>query len=934
MDVVPTIELDMDQFGIEYPPLDADGFDEEILERREFYEMRFNRTTAGGGGIQLYPYQEMVVRYMSPFTLYDRVLLFHAMGTGKTVTCLSVIENLISNSPFTFKRALVIVPNDRLVTDYVNTLVFMFPEKYAVPLEDNYPPIDALKRQRRAQLKLVHAYYIFNTSEKFYTANKGRSLHKFSDRVIVLDEVHRLNTLGDDARYQFFHTFLHEVRNCKVLIATGTPMVNSETEFAKLLNLILPRSTQLPNKAADLQQMMENGELAKFVRGRISFMRAPDMGVKVDILGTEVFLNGPDESPMKLVLLPMRPPQLAVYRSAYESERGTQYALREQTQRMATSAAVFPQLRGSEAERLAQLGEYSSKFAHIISLALERHKMFVYLPLVKVKGKPLVQVLGLFGYNLLKQAPTLPPMTSAHRARLENEAASGKALSLTAQERAMMGKRVTILSTSVLTGQIDTAIAQLLDVFNDVRNVYGDFLQIVIGGKQIAEGIMMRDVARVLIVSAHWNHSVLDQVIARCVRIGSHRRTNATVGVEYLCATDADGDSIDLEMYRVAQEKDRAIQKFVRFAQEQAFDCAINYERNERKSEKGSRTCYYGDCNVRCANVSFPYERELLNTLTYDLLYADAHEKVLSVLQMRESEGLLGEPIDFQVFMQDYFPTTSAIVVLRALSKLVLHNVSFMNRFQRRCVLRVANGVLFFTPLGDLWQDPQNAVMTRHPLGVHPYTLWDAVEDEQQRAVFSLEDEQVRTPEELVLLLQGQSRAFQAHMFELMYATQPPTDVSRAVVDAYRDYRYLLDENHELHSILYGTRNGLMREFACEAKGDDEGSCYWRDAEPDTIRTLFSRYFIAHNPVDLYCRVNLNNDERFVVDLHTPVKDIVAHRGRKCHTYSRNELKEFMERLGLAQKLSNKTDMCTAIMGELMRRRAQTTDGLYWVFYY
>lgn len=45
--------------------------------------------------------------------------------------------------------------------------------------------------------------------------------------------------------YKQFHRFLHVVKDCKILLMSGTPMKDGVEEIASVMNLILPLNKQL-----------------------------------------------------------------------------------------------------------------------------------------------------------------------------------------------------------------------------------------------------------------------------------------------------------------------------------------------------------------------------------------------------------------------------------------------------------------------------------------------------------------------------------------------------------------------------------------------------------------------------------------------------------------------------------------------------------------
>uniref|UniRef100_UPI0039801E0A hypothetical protein n=1 Tax=Salmonella sp. s60131 TaxID=3159722 RepID=UPI0039801E0A len=67
--------------------ISPDKFLGEMTVKKEFTE-RFLHDT------NLFPHQKFIARFISPYTLYDSLILFHEMGSGKTQSAIEVAETL------------------------------------------------------------------------------------------------------------------------------------------------------------------------------------------------------------------------------------------------------------------------------------------------------------------------------------------------------------------------------------------------------------------------------------------------------------------------------------------------------------------------------------------------------------------------------------------------------------------------------------------------------------------------------------------------------------------------------------------------------------------------------------------------------------------------------------------------------------------------
>lgn len=75
----------------------------------------------------------------------------------------------------------------------------------------------------------------------------------------------------------------------------------------------------------------------------------------------------------------------------------------------------------------------------------------------------------------------------------------------------------------VWIGDTDKTLAESArDVFNSKDNIHGRRIKVIFGSKTVSEGITFKNVSILHVVDSWWNNALIKQVIARCVRFGSH----------------------------------------------------------------------------------------------------------------------------------------------------------------------------------------------------------------------------------------------------------------------------------------------------------------------------------------------------------------------------------------------------------------------------
>jgi hypothetical protein len=227
-----------------------DDFYEVIYKKKEFYENKLSPTenipTEKGGQLM---HQKNLSKFISEYTLYNNILLFHEMGTGKTCSAVGIIESIRSNKNSGFKGALYISKGETLHDNFINELMFKCTDGRYVP--DDYDDLSQLEKSHRRN-KIISKFYSLKTFETFakFISNKSDSSlqNDYNNHIVIIDEVHnlRLRESGQSGlnTYKQIHRFLHVVQNCKILLMSGTPMKDSVNEIASVMNLILPINNQ------------------------------------------------------------------------------------------------------------------------------------------------------------------------------------------------------------------------------------------------------------------------------------------------------------------------------------------------------------------------------------------------------------------------------------------------------------------------------------------------------------------------------------------------------------------------------------------------------------------------------------------------------------------------------------------------------------------
>lgn len=644
-----------------------DTFEYSISNKQEFYSNRLEESEPfpKQKGVLL-KHQEIIARYLSSHTPYNGILLFHALGSGKTCSAVGAIEQ-IRLEKSSINKAIIIAPSDKLLENFKNELIYKCTAGNYIPEEFN-----SLTDQEKIHRtnKLVKTFYRFETMIRFAKLIKSSSdeylVEKYSNSIFVVDEIHNIRIKDEeeksnlDVYEQIYHLF-HIVKNCKIILLSGTPMQDTPEEIATVMNLILPIKENLPTGVAFKEEFMEKTEngyvvkedkkefLKRKFRGRVSYIREMLSDITKEYIGekrysigdarlnhfivapiemskfqSKRYLNVFDTDSFKNFYINARQASLFIYPDGtYGTEGFKKYItikktalitnlLNDESSRAEYSlrTELLTVLRGeTETETLENISKYSKMYSEMIKLLLNNDKKLFYIYCSLVEGSGLILfslLLKLFGFTRAQGYEDTP------------------------------GKRY-----HIITGAKSTTVdKKIVEKFNSKENMHGEYIQVILGSRASSEGFSFRNIQFEAILTPHFNYSETFQALGRGLRFNSHKDLiengeNPVVQIYQPVAIPLQEKekSIDFKMYRISEDKDVAIQSIIRLMIESSFDCYLFKKRNQLKNLKdGSRECQYAKCNYSCEGISSDSQIKGTDKNTFDLFYQDGINPIVDTI--------------------------------------------------------------------------------------------------------------------------------------------------------------------------------------------------------------------------------------------------------------------------------------------------------------
>ena len=255
-----------------------------------------------------------------------RFLLGDFTVTHNTCTAIAVAELLNENNAI--KKAIVITRGELLSRNFQRELVSVCTNRKYFPLGfeqvgDKYY-IDNVEikgdREESAEKKFWRRFvnrakktfkenYGFDTYYKFASKLKNMSnseiIKEYNNHLFIMDEVHNMKLDADRSRddavdvYVQFKRMFDLLSYRKILLLSGTPMVDQPNEIAHIMNLMikegeLPTGTEFNErflrKRGDYWYVKddEKSALGRYFKGRVSYLKTTESDVDIEYTGNPV----------------------------------------------------------------------------------------------------------------------------------------------------------------------------------------------------------------------------------------------------------------------------------------------------------------------------------------------------------------------------------------------------------------------------------------------------------------------------------------------------------------------------------------------------------------------------------------------------------------------------------------------------------------------
>ncbi len=682
---------ELESFSYRYPDVNDPAHQSKITAKKEFFDLGLtDKILPVPPKGEYYPHQELIRRYMC---IYDFLIVDWQPGMGKTGAAFAVGET------FRNSKELSNITAYRLgVPNWITHMWFLVPGPTIMKKHiQSFPIYSKLNTipQGPTDFYTIQTYTTF--FKEFSMFSTEELIHKFSGSIFVIDEAHEVINRSkekkeESGRYNFLKTIFENAKRIKLMLLSGTTIIDKTVEFADLLNLGVNKFKDLPSGKSG-QKFIKTAsieELAPYMRGRISYLR--NITRKAKLIYPEEskgLLEYKDEiqklpwkdkyikiaqnieevsgSDIRIVPLKMMSPQNKIYKKSFQTKENKVWANSRNTS-----------LFGIEQKPSIHLLNRLSNISLLQNTAIKIHKLVdiidnsegvvvIFTSLVEFGTTPISKLLPHYGYTQFDL--TIP------KGRVP---AGGHIITLNPIK---LGENPRF---AVLTSANSKHNSIILDIEQSKENAHGELIKIIISSPVGELGLDIYHAQTFINLDPDWTISTQDQRLGRILRPESYdilykeryraaiqsgstdavARETAVVPVKlwYLVAFPSkDIISIDLYIYVRSLIKDIPLERLRLIRNRLSFDSHINLIHNK------SYPCGIGETNEReaalCKYVPFNKRLKRDDLFTYNLLYGE--KETLPIILTLADVITTEFSINIHTFISKYAPQSNPILIYR-----------------------------------------------------------------------------------------------------------------------------------------------------------------------------------------------------------------------------------------------------------------------------
>ena len=577
---------------IPYPDLDDPQFYNKLMNKKEFSYITLNSKSEcenNSKKIILTNNQQFLKNYMSPFTQYNSLLLFHSVGVGKTLSAISMLDQEESN-----RKIIVIMPTN-LKNNFLRQIFDInYPDrpigkKYYKMVNTESLSKEMIEKQVYKLIKKKYKFYGFIEFAIMITnllegitdnAKKDRILQsKFQNCDFIIDEVHNIRMTTEFKLVPpIILSVLKNTNKSKLVLLSATPMFNEAEEIIELLNLLFANDKKPLLKKSDIfdnngKNLTPEGreKLKNVSKGYISYM----------------YGGNPEKFPIRLY--PSHTNEREYYYCDVSQKQKKFYAEVLKDENFKNNVQIMLQISniiyGTDHKNWKSVyGEEGFKNCFQVEKSIYKYKkqphildfnhIADYAPKIYNILKCIQKSEGIiFVHSFFIHSGVVPIAIALEHLGYNRY----NAPNLLGTKKTSNANNYVILSPNV--DFTPESLDDYVQILRSEKNKNGEKIKVILGSSVAAEGLDLRNIREVHFLEPWFHFNKMEQVIGRAVRTCSHidlekEKRNVTIyhHVNQLHETY----SIDVKTYEDAEKKQKTIKEIEDILINSSIDCSLN----------------------------------------------------------------------------------------------------------------------------------------------------------------------------------------------------------------------------------------------------------------------------------------------------------------------------------------------------------------------
>tara|TARA_A100001015_G_C15022004_1_gene728508 strand:- start:384 stop:2621 length:2238 start_codon:yes stop_codon:yes gene_type:complete len=589
----------------------------------------------------LMKHQAFITEFMKIENDHRGLLLFHEMGSGKTLASLAVSESLLD------RKVIVLLPA-ALKSNWTKELGNINPEYREPGNLKQLSETEQKKMKKELKTKIAKRYTFishnaYNAAEQLKNLVKKnndkkndendnnldndmvfRSFKKNSldNKLLIIDEVHNLlsNVMSENSKNgTAIFDMIMNARNLKIIALSATPAVNDPYELALLFNMLRgkiilnnEKFTAFPDQYHNFKEYFIN-DIQNVIKNKLIFQER--------INGLVSFVKGAREDDIEIFpkstsiveKIPMSEYQykyygIARYEEFEREKKGKQFknlrtsapkykkpfsddSIDFKTNSRTVSNFVFPEdIEKPKSKKVNEtIMEYNKRVTERLNELTSNHlvkKIHIYSP----KIKKIMENMSKLKKGLI--------LVYSNFVTVEGLGVFMKVLEFNGYTNYLdkNNKGKDFFRYAEYSGNVDDKNRdKIIKKYTNKNNQYGKDIRLLLITAAGAEGLDLKNIRQVHIMEPYWHNVRTRQAIGRAVRLCSHvdlpvNERNVTIYIYVATKPDIKTDkktkhkekeTTDEFLYKRSIKKEKLLGTFLRAMKEVAIDCKLNFERNK-----------------------------------------------------------------------------------------------------------------------------------------------------------------------------------------------------------------------------------------------------------------------------------------------------------------------------------------------------------------